>query len=42
MDLAESLERALESSLKDKEINSERKSSEINWCNDNVINFGDL
>ncbi|WJX76047.1 poly(A)-specific ribonuclease [Trifolium repens] len=42
MDLAESLERALDCSLRDKEINSERKSSEINWCNDNVINFGDL
>ncbi|PNY11308.1 poly(A)-specific ribonuclease PARN-like protein, partial [Trifolium pratense] len=42
MDLAESLEKALECSLSDKEINSERKSSEIHWCNDNVINFADL
>ncbi|GAU29619.1 hypothetical protein TSUD_164690 [Trifolium subterraneum] len=42
MDLAESLESALDSSLKDKEINSERKSSEIHRCNDDIINFGDL
>lgn len=36
MNLAESLERALESSL------SERKFSEIKMCNDNVINLDDL
>ncbi|XP_027188785.1 poly(A)-specific ribonuclease PARN-like isoform X3 [Cicer arietinum] len=43
MDLAESLERALESFVSDTEINNERKSSsEIHWCNDNVINLDDL
>lgn len=42
MDLAESLERALESSRRDTEIDSGRKSSEIHWCNDNVINLDDL
>ncbi|KAL3007418.1 hypothetical protein AAZX31_08G333100 [Glycine max] len=42
MDLAESLERALESSCCDIESNCERKSSEIHWYNDNVINLDDL
>ena len=42
MDLRESLERALESSYCDKEGNCERKSSEIHWYNDNVINLDDL
>ncbi|KAL5057690.1 hypothetical protein RYX36_029294 [Vicia faba] len=42
MNLAESLERALESSLSDEKISSERKPSEIQWCNDNVLNFDDL
>ncbi|KAK7339034.1 hypothetical protein VNO77_19675 [Canavalia gladiata] len=42
MDLAESLERALESSCCNTEGNSERKSSEIHWYNDNVINLDDL
>ncbi|XP_057437179.1 poly(A)-specific ribonuclease PARN-like isoform X2 [Lotus japonicus] len=42
MDLAESLERALESSRYDTKINGERHSSEIHWYNDNVINFDDL
>lgn len=42
MDLAESLERALESSRCDIESNSERKSSEIHWYNDNVINLDEL
>ncbi|BAT84212.1 hypothetical protein LR48_Vigan03g109100 [Vigna angularis] len=42
MDLSESLERALESSSCHKESNCERKSSEIHWYNDNVINLDDL
>ncbi|XP_022635296.1 poly(A)-specific ribonuclease PARN-like isoform X2 [Vigna radiata var. radiata] len=42
MDLRESLERAFESSYCDKESNCERKSSEIHWYNDNVINLDDL
>ncbi|RDY08871.1 Poly(A)-specific ribonuclease PARN-like protein, partial [Mucuna pruriens] len=42
MDLAESLERALESSCCDIESNCERKSSEIHWYNDNVIHLDDL
>ncbi|XP_020228430.1 poly(A)-specific ribonuclease PARN-like isoform X2 [Cajanus cajan] len=40
MDLAVSLERALESSSC--ENNCEKKSSEIHWYNDNVINLDDL
>ncbi|CAJ1781703.1 unnamed protein product [Sphenostylis stenocarpa] len=42
MDLAESLERALESFCCDKESNFERKSSETHWYNDCVINLDDL
>ncbi|XP_061339769.1 poly(A)-specific ribonuclease PARN-like [Gastrolobium bilobum] len=42
MDLAESLERVMESSPCDIEINCGRKSSETHWYNDNVINLDDL
>ncbi|MED6168389.1 hypothetical protein PIB30_011280 [Stylosanthes scabra] len=42
MDLAESLERAVESSHCDAKIDSGRKSSEIHWYNDDIINFDDL
>ncbi|KAK7395491.1 hypothetical protein VNO78_16050 [Psophocarpus tetragonolobus] len=42
VDLAESLERALESSCSDREGNCEKNSSEINWYNDNVINLDEL
>ncbi|KAI4354159.1 hypothetical protein L6164_003052 [Bauhinia variegata] len=42
MDLAESLDRALDRFESDSESNSERKFSEIHWYNDNVINLDDL
>ncbi|KAK7256197.1 hypothetical protein RIF29_29635 [Crotalaria pallida] len=42
INLAESLERTLESSQCDIMIGSERKSSDIHWYNDNVINIDDL
>ncbi|XP_027335850.1 poly(A)-specific ribonuclease PARN-like [Abrus precatorius] len=42
MDLAESLERALESSACNIESNCDRKSSEIHWFDDKVINLDDL
>ncbi|RHN45684.1 putative poly(A)-specific ribonuclease [Medicago truncatula] len=41
IDLAESLEKALECSFNDTEIHSERK-PDIQWCNDNVINLDDF
>ncbi|KAL2336746.1 hypothetical protein Fmac_011192 [Flemingia macrophylla] len=42
LDLAESLERASESSCRGIESKCERKSCEIHWYNDNVINLDDL
>ncbi|KAE9592150.1 hypothetical protein Lal_00012925 [Lupinus albus] len=42
MDLAESLERTLESSQSDIENGSVRKTYEIHWYNENVINMDDL
>ncbi|KAJ1400474.1 Ribonuclease CAF1 [Sesbania bispinosa] len=41
-DLGESLERTLDRSHCDVEISYEKKSSEIHWYNDNVINLDDL